>query len=261
MLRSVKGEKMSRSYCAVMLAWGVACSLVAFSIGKANADIIWQGPQNIAGDLDVSTLGDLVKAWGQASSTVNGVAFTSASSGILNSQSGGSNFGGASTVFASLSSSYRTLLDSGNFNASGTGFEGVAGRMAINLTGLNAGRIYEFQAFVNDSRDSGGDTNFGRWNVFDSGANTLQSQRVFQPYDKGTTNIGQHIKGTFTTNTGTQLIRILGDATGGVDTSFINAYQVRDITAVPEPSSILLLSSVAGLTGMFLRKRRSRKEG
>lgn len=257
MLRSVKGEKMSRSYCAMMLAWGVACSLVAFSIGKANADIIWQGPQNIAGDLDVSTLGVLVKAWGQAASTVNGVAFTTANPGITGSQSGGSNFGVGSSIYNNLSTPYKVLLDSANFNASGTG------NMSINLGSLTVGRTYEFQAFVNDSRNNteAFPGNRNRWNIFDSGAGTAQSASVFQPYRSGTDNIGQYVKGTFTANGNTQLVRILGNAEFGAATSLINAYQVRDITAVPEPSSILLLSSVAGLGGMFLRKRRRRNEG
>jgi hypothetical protein len=240
----------------MMLAWGVACSLVAFSIGKARADIVWQGPQNITGDLDVSTLGDLVKAWGQASSTVNGVAFTTVNPGITGSQSGGSNFGVGSNIFNNLSMPYKTLLDSASYNAFGTG------NMSIDLSALTVGRVYEFQAFVNDSRNNaegvGGNRN--RWNVFDSGAGSAQSGSVFQPYRPGTNNIGQYVKGTFTANSNTQLVRILGNAEFGPATSLINAYQVRDITAVPEPSSILLLSSVAGLGGMFLRKRHGKKD-
>lgn len=254
MLRSVKGEKMSRSYCAMMLAWGVACSLVAFSMGKANADIIWQGPQNIAGDLDVSTFGVLVKAWG-AATTVNNVTFIQDGGGFDFNlpMSGDNNFGGTSQRFSSLSGSYQVLLRSANFSTN------VAG-MKITMSNLTAGNLYEFQAFVNDSRNLG--VNFGRFSVFDSGAGTIQSQPVFQPLNSGNTNIGQHIKGTFTAGAdGTQIVRIFGDSLPGDKVSLINAYQVRDITAVPEPSSILLLSSVAGLTGMFLRKRCRRKEG
>ena len=263
MLRSVKGEKMSRSYCAMILAWGVACFLVAFSTGKANADIIWQGPQNITGDLDVSTLGNLVRAWSavNASNTINGVTFSLSGGGAPQGAFiiGGPGFGVGSSIYNNLSVPYKSLLNSAVYRDNGDSI------MTIDLNGLTNGRVYEFQAFVNDSRDSstfgGGNINYGRSNVFDSGAGSIQSQSVFQPLNAGTTNIGQHIKGTFTANGNTQHVRILGDALTGPKVSLINAYQVRDITAVPEPSSILLLSSVAGLTGMFLRKRRSRKEG
>ncbi len=239
---------------------GMVCFLVFASIGFAEADIIWQVPVTISGDADISTAGTTVRAWSAtSSSTINGVTFSQIAAG--NPQGdfiiGGSGFGGTSSIFNNLSAPYRSLLDSAVYRANGDSI------MTINLNALTAGRTYEFQAFVNDSRNNtegvGGSRN--RWSIFDSGAGTAQTASVFQPYRLGTNNIGQYVKGTFTATSNAQLVRILGNAELGPQVSLINAYQVRDITAVPEPSSMLLLSSVAGLGGMFLRKRRRNKLG
>ena len=251
--------KMSRSYCAMIVYWWIACSLVTFSMGETRADILWQPPVTISSDLDVSTTGSLVRAWSvhNGSTTINGVTFSLAGGGnpLGDFTITGPGFGGTSTIFNNLSASYKLILDSAVYRTNGDTV------MTINLNALTVGSVYEFQAFVNDSRDASGfGRNFGRSNVFDSGVGTSQSQRVFQPLNIGTTNIGQHIKGTFTATSNTQLVRMTGISNFGQDVSLINAYQLREISAVPEPSSILLISSVAGLGGMFLRKRRRGKK-
>lgn len=243
---------MARSIYAMMISIGVAFLALVSSENSTRADVIWQAPETISGDGDVSTLGSLVRAWG-AITTVNGVSFSSNSIWApTGNNSGGPLFGGTSTVFAGLSESYRSLLDTGTYNVQ-------EAKMTINLTGLTIGSTYEFQAFVNDSRDAstfgGGNVNYNRSSVFDSGEGSIQSQLVFQPLNSGTTNIGQFVKGTFTATSTLQVVRILGLAQVGQDVAFINAYQLRDISAVPEPSSILLLLSVTGIGGVIARRR------
>lgn len=247
---------------SVVVRLGMALALALVSTEATRADIVWQTPVTISGDSDVSTLGIGIRAFGISSSTINGVTFLSGGSGgVLNAPSGGPGFGGNSTVFNSLSGAYKQLLDSAAYNASNTGYENVPGRMAINLTGLTTGNLYEFQAFVNDSRDSGGDANSGRWNIFDSGSGTAQSQSVFQPYSRGGSNIGQYIKGTFIANGTTQLVRISGNAISGPPTSLINAYQVRQLAAVPEPTSLLLIASVTAIGIAAKRTSRRSRQG
>ncbi len=243
---------MIRSYYAMIISVGVACAVFISSADLSRANIVWQDPETISGDGDVSTLGDLVRAWSSAgTATVNGVSFFSnASLGPSGNNSGGPGFGGASTVFAGLSGSYRALLDSATFNVQ-------FGTFTINLQNLTVGSTYEFQAFVNDSRNNqeGPGGNGNRWNVFDSGTGTAQSKSVLQPYIAGNGNIGQHIKGTFIATSSLQVIRILGVAERGPNVALINAYQLRNITAVPEPSSLQHLLSAMGFVGILTRKR------
>lgn len=255
---SVWDASLMMYFDSVVVRLVMVFALALLPTETSRADIVWQTPKTISGDSDVSNFGIGIRAWSFSSTTVNGVSFFSGGSfAPVNAPSGGSGFGGSSTVFGAMSDEYKVLLNSATFNASNTGFENEPGRMAINLTGLTSGKLYEFQAFVNDSRNSTGDFNSDRWNVFDSGAGTAQSQSVLQPYLTGNSNIGQYIKGTFTANGDSQLIRISGNATFGPKTSLINAYQLRELASVPEPTSLLLVASITAMG--FVAKRTSRR--
>jgi hypothetical protein len=143
--------------------------LAAFSPATRAATIIWSSPTNITGDSNVVTAGSLVGAFnlgtaGVPSTTVNGVTFApfavpndlGTSTVTVGNFSIGfrggrfadnTAFGSSSGAFASLSSSYQTLLRSGvddsSFNASP--------RITLTMSGLTIGVVYSFQWWANDS--------------------------------------------------------------------------------------------------------------
>jgi hypothetical protein len=237
----------------------IVLAIATMQIGSARADFLWQNPVTISGDSDVSLLGASVTAWsaraalptGSSVPVVNGVSFGSTPSTIPTGFVLDSVFGDNSSVISGLSSSYRSMLSAGAFN-------GNTGLMTISLSGLTAGNSYLFQAWSNDARNNTNPAQRGRSTLFDSGVGTPQSAPVLQPFASGSANIGQYVIGTFTANGSTQSVRLTGVAQAGFGVPLINAYQLRDITAVPEPSSLLLLASISGVGFVFMRRARRR---
>jgi len=115
---------------------------------------------------------------------------------------------------------------------------------------MTVGDSYLVQLWVNDARNIGG----LRTETFTGGANT--SAILDYGSNPDGTGPGQFITGTFVADAASQNISIL--ATGYAPSAQFNLLQVRDITPVPEPSTLAVLATGAGaLLFGFRRKNRA----
>jgi hypothetical protein len=216
------------------------------------ANIAWGTPQGITGDSDVSTVGSFVYAYnfgmtGVTSETVNAVTFaafaitgdpTTVGHVTVYDAGGDNNVGSASTPFSNLSSSYKGLLSS---------LGEATGAITMEFLGLTNGRTYQIQWWSNISSSAS--------LAAQSHTKAVGSTEVtLNPNtDNATGGVGQFVLGTFT-----------ADASGGVSLRFenvnqfsvINAFQIRDVTAVPEPSTCALLGIGAVFGAWRLRRNR-----
>jgi PEP-CTERM motif len=220
----------------------------------ANGTITWGAPTNISGDSNVSTDGSLVAAFNMngATATVNGVTFNSFmfTSNTTSATSGNFTFsetshilvaaglGSGSAPFSSLSSSYQSLL-----NTALTTDENNT--LTLAMSGLTTGQQYEFQFFLNGSNTAGADN-----------LRTIASATNSVTLDDNTTNAvggtGQSVIGTFTAAGPQELITF-----NGVDSTqapTVNAFQLRNLSVVPEPTTLALLG--IGAIGAAVRRRR-----
>ncbi len=191
--------------------------------------------------------------FGVAARTVNGVTFapfaveTTASPGSVTNgnftlafaqtqYAHNTGFGSTNSPFTFLSSSYKTLLQSGasDLNTPETS------KITLTIGGLSIGSSYLFQWWTNDSGQMllGGLTTASSGNAISLDANTTDTNG----------GVGQFALGTFVANASTQVITF----TNSSDTPLLNAFQLR---AIPEPSTgVILLGGVA-----FLAARRRRR--
>ena len=240
----------------------VGCVLAAVVISTVcdpvcAATITWGAPTTISGDVDVSTDGTLVAAKNTTSGspTINGVPFTSlgesdptfalSSPGIISFSNVA--FGSALPPFASLSADYRSLL----VGAQVTQTPPTAPPpMTVTISGLSIGRLYQFQWWVNDSRDTG---DFDRTTMATAG-NSVTLEHNVANIEGG---VGQFVLGTFTADAATQAILLQGAGTGpNVGSTQINVLQLRDLV-IPEPASALQLGcGIFGLVGYGRHRRR-----
>ena len=158
------------------------------------APILWNAPQVVSGDSDVSLTGSFDRAhlFGGATAVVNGVTFSpfgAGDSASISDQFGG--FGGGGAPFDNLSATYRTLLTNG--------FYGGAGSATITLNNLASGLDYEAQFWVNDSRNCCS----GR-NETISGSAAL----AYSTIPGGTGGVGSYVKGTFTADSTSQALTL-----------------------------------------------------
>jgi hypothetical protein len=229
---------------------------------SANAAVVtWQTPGAITADTDVATTGSLVGAFipgaNALSTTVNGVAFapifvpnefydTAPSVASLN-------FGSIATLAGNprlygfnqyesgtplgLSTDY-TKVFSGGVGPCATGLT----TFTLTLNNLTIGQDYLFQSWVNDSRSA-----------FGYRTQTLASGNTsgVLDYNVGDVNggTGQFVIGTFTADATTQAITY-----NSGDFAQISAFQVRAVSAVPEPSTYALV--VGGIATLLLIRRR-----
>jgi hypothetical protein len=226
------------------------------------------GPQNITGDSDVSTQGTLVNAFNLGASgvtftTVNGVTFaaftfagfgsfttTTASgnysftedSGVLNSYN---NLGTVAGAYSLLSPSYRTLLG-------GAGSSTFLDTLKLTISGLTAGQTYQFQWWNNNSSLVTSDGDGYQLNTVATADNSVT-------LDANVGNLsgalGQFAIGTFTATSSTAFINFNGNVADPSD-PMLNAFQLRDITGVPEPATWTLLGLGALLLIFKLRATR-----
>jgi hypothetical protein len=116
----------------------------------------------------------------------------------------------------------------------------------LTMSGLTVGHQYVFEFWVNGSNSAGTDN-------FRTTATAPNSVSL----DDNTTNAiggtGQFVIGTFTCGDPTEVISFTG--TDSTQAPTVNAFQLRDLTVVPEPSTLALLGLGAGITALRSRKR------
>ena len=178
------------------------------------APVLWNAPQVVSGDSDVSLLYSLDRAhlFGGTSSTVNGVTFTpfggSGDASSMTGQFGG--FGGGGAPFDNLSLGYRTLLTNGYYDNGNP--------HTVTLNNLASGLDYQVQFWVNDSRDCCS----GRVESV-SGSAPL----AFSTNPGGVGGVGSHVTGTFTADSTSQTLTT--QPVGAIPSSQINGLQLRAI--------------------------------
>ena len=219
-----------------------------------NANITWNTPLTISGTSDVSTLGTVVGTWAPGddaynpdSLPVNGVTFNAYGSGPFNSLVSSSGINDHYTGYNSpgtADNNYNTILQAAIYS--------YGSSISITWGGMTPGDSYLLEFWVQDGRNS---TTAERSESLTGGANTSSALA----FGSGSTGPGQYILGTFVSdNTGTETLAV--NAFGGADigpSAQINLLQLRDITPVPEPSTLAFLATGAGAM-LFGFRRKSR---
>jgi hypothetical protein len=258
---------------AVRLTTALAIGLGAST--ALAADIDWGvGAQNISGDSDVSTYGTLVDAFSlstvdsAAAITVNGVtfapyAFPALDFGIYSGQTSTSlgnysfsenaglvdaydTLGYGSGAITGLSSSYSSLLSSGG---SSTYFT----TLALTISGLTIGQTYQFQWWDNNSSFASSPADGITPGETTATAGNSVGLNANDGVNLG--SLGQFAIGTFTADATTQEIDFDGDPGNDGSDPLINAFQLRDITSAPEPST-WALAGIGGVSALVMFRRR-----
>lgn len=259
------GLKRFPAHLATLLVAGLMIAQ-ASAVSVMNP-ILWGAATTIAGVNDVRTDGTLVRAFnigasGVTATTVNGVLFSAfafpsaaqnqsstidgvnfvetASGAFLMSTNG---IGSVSGAFSALPAEYRSLLGS-------AGGSQQPNDVVLSITGLTVGSNYLFQVWTSVSVTN---------NPFATSetatlSQTNTSSSVVLDANVGNTpgGLGQYAVGTFQANNTNLSVTF----TGGSSTPVINAFQLRQVSAVPEPASALATAALlAG--GLMLRRRRN----
>jgi hypothetical protein len=172
--------------------------------------------------------------------TVNGVtfqAFPDLSRATQSFDNGGNN-----GTFASPGTSdnnYNNLLNAGAFGNNPTAY-------TLSWNGMNVGDTYLVQFWVNDGRNS---TVNARTETVTGGANTSLSLA----YGSGANGPGQYIIGTFVATSDSETLTLTPGPE--IPSAQFNLLQVRNIAAVPEPSTVALcLAGLGTLAGLYRKK-------
>lgn len=221
-----------KSTCIVLL-------LLQLQARDSPADLInWSAATNTSSSSDISLNGTLELAFngGASTTTVNGVTFT-ASSVLGNTASG--ILAGGDTGDASLN----TLLDQFTFG-SGTG------DVVFDIGSFVSGDTYEVQVFYTDQRSVLNDRvmRFDDDGIGTNGFVDLEAD----PDNTIGGPFGQYAIGTFVSD-GTDLNLVLNAQ--GFANAHITAWQVRNITTTPEPTSGILLLMLLSAVGLRTRHR------
>src|SRR5438270_7867015 len=149
-----------------------------------------------------------------------------------------SGLGSASPPFSNLSASYQSLLSSAISSDDNN-------TLTLTISGLTVGHQYEFEFFLNGSNSAGTDN-----------LRTTASAPNPVSLDDNTSNAiggtGQYVIGTFNCGSVNEIISFTG--TDSTQAPTVNAFQLRDLTVVPEPSTIALLGLGAGIAALRRRK-------
>jgi hypothetical protein len=239
MLFSITPKMKAFTFCAT-----IAC----ISITTANAaNVTWGLPTTISGASDVSTLGTYYGSWapynGSANTTpVNGVTFQgfsdlpSLSSTFDNGYNG---FGSPGTA----DNNYNSLLQYATFANNSTA-------NTFSWGGMTPGNIYQVELWVNDGRNIGQSRSL----TLSGGSDTSG----VLSYGSDGSGPGQFIIGQFVADlSGSETLTVTPFSSGANPSAQINLFQVRDISPIPEPTSLALLIGVAVL--FALRRKSSRR--
>src|SRR6185369_6478748 len=118
--------------------------------------------------------------------------------------------------------------------------------ITLSLTGLTAGHSYLFQWWSNDSSFSG---------HYSTTATATNDVTLLSNISDAFGETGQSAIGTFTASGAVQAIDFTGSSGYAPR---INAFQLRDVTAVPEPSAGAGLAGLGALGFVLVRRRRAR---
>jgi hypothetical protein len=226
---------------SIILCATLAC-ILATTADAAN--IIWGSPTTISGATDVSTLGNYFGSWapynGGANTTpVNGVTFQGFSdlpslSGTFDNGYDGFNSPGTAN------DNYNSLLKYATFANNTTA-------NTFSWGGMTPGKTYQVEFWVNDGRNIGQSRSL----TLSGGIDTSG----VLSYGSDGSGPGQFIIGQFVADlSGSETLTVTPFSSGANPSAQVNLFQVRDITIVPEPSSLALLAAVAAL---FVLRRRS----
>ena len=194
----------------------------------------------------MNTSGTLFGTWapynGNASSglTVNGVAFQAFPD--LPGATQTFDNGGGNGTFASpgtADNNYNNLLNAGAF---GNG----SGAYSVSWNGMTVGNTYLVQFWVNDGRN---DTVNQRTETITGGLNTS----LYLAYGSGSSGPGQYVLGTFVAVDPSETLTLTPGA--AFPSAQFNLLQVRDLTPVPEPSTIALCCVSFGILLRLRRKK------
>ena len=230
------------------IARGILGAVIAgfAAMAQAQSDITWQSPITISGASDVNTSGTLFGTWapfnGAALSglTVNGVTFQAFPD--LPGASDTFDNGGGNGTYASPSgvdNNYASLLNAGAFGNNPTPY-------SLSWNGMTVGNTYLVQFWVNDGRN---DTVNQRTETLTGGANVSAALA----YGSGSSGPGQFIIGTFVAGSASETLTLSPGA--AFPSAQFNLLQVRDITPVPEPSTIALCLAGFGMLLVASRKK------
>ncbi len=220
-----------------------ACLLLVLPMlsTEARADLIQWGPATDTTSVtDISLNGTLESAFNGGTSTTiaNGVTFTASS--VL-----GNTFGSALNGGNTGDTGFNTLLNQFTFG-SGTG------DVVVDIGSFVLGDTYEVQVFYTDQRSGATSDRVMRFDDDGTGSNGFVDLES-NPDNTIGSPFGQFAIGTFTSD-GTDLNLILNAQ--GFGNAHITAWQVRNITSTPEPSSGIILMMGLAMAGIRNRRRR-----
>lgn len=226
----------------------IAFAFAALCPAMVHAEIItWGSAQNTTGATDVRTNGTLFAAFNAgpddgSSVNVNGVEFVNASPFQFGA---GSFLGGGDTGDVGLN----RLLNQNSFNFNNPN----PGNGLIDLGVFDVGTTYEIQVFFTDQRSNSNDRTvfYGSTDGVNNGSEVGllgdPNQNVSAPF-------GQFAIGTFVGDGFDPDLVVRAD--GITHTSAqITAWQVRAVSAVPEPSSLIYFGTI-GIVGLIRRRKK-----
>lgn len=235
----------------------ILCASIAGMLSAAAnaANINWQSPLTISGTADVSLNGTLVGTWGPGDDwgggnrsdffPVNGVTFAAYGSGPFNSflsASGNDDRYGSYANPGTADANYNFLMQ--------TSIYSYGSSMSFTWGGMTPGNTYELEFWVHDGRNS---VTAERSETLTGGANISAPLA----YGFGSGGLGQYILGTFVADgSGQQTISM--SAFGGPDigpSAQITLLQLRDITPIPEPSTLAFLGAGFGILVLGFRRK------
>jgi hypothetical protein len=235
--------------------------------------VTWQTVQAITGDSDVDTTGTPVYAYnfGPASGasqvqgvTVRGVSFIAFGAPIFQFGTQTINIGNVTlSEHPGELNGFDTSANSGSFTTLNSSYKGLLGTaiaasyfstMTLSLGGLETGKSYRLQLWVNDSKND--QVLYKRVEVSGGGSTSEIKTNVSSTLG----GLGQYVIGTFTATGNIQDVLFNGMLeVGGINNlknPFVNAFQLRLESSgeVPEPASMVIFG--LGALGLACRKRR-----